>query len=303
MNWQTSCLLVFFLVLLIGCKDSSQYPLGSIQNPIKFLFTPSVESSTLIKNSSILIQFLEKETGFKFKVSVPTNYISVVESFGTQRADVAILNSFGYLLAHSKYGVEAEAIVIRDNQSFYSGQIITHVDSGINTIHDVHGKKFAYSDPSSLSGYLFPKQLFDSHQIVPGKIVFGMKHDIVVTMVYQRQVDAGATFYSPPNNGLIQDARFKVLTQFPDVEDKVKIIELTQNIPNDPIVFKQNFPKDKLEKIVNAIIRYSQLDNGQKILQQMYSIDGIVRTTDADFDSLRDAIRLSDIEIGDILKK
>ncbi len=303
MNWQFNLFLTIVLIGVMGCSNASNYKLGTSQNPIKFLFTPSVESSTLIKNSFILIKFLEKETGLKFTATVPTNYISVVESFGTHRADVAILNSFGYLLANSKYGALAKAIVIRDDQSFYSGQIITHVNSNIKTIKDIHGKKFAYADPSSLSGYLFPKQLLDFNGIVPGKIVFGMKHDIVVTMVYQRQVDAGATFYSPPNGNTIQDARFKVIKQFPDVEQKVKILQLTQNIPNDPIVFKKDFPKEMIEIIVDALILFTESDEGKKVLHDMYSIDGIVVTTDSEFDSLRSAIQKADIEIGDVLKK
>jgi phosphonate transport system substrate-binding protein len=52
--------------------------------------------------------------------------------------------------------------------------------------------------------------------------VFAMKHDSVITMMYQKQVDAGATFYSPPENGKIEDARRLVLQQYPDVEEKIK---------------------------------------------------------------------------------
>ena len=306
MNKQTIVLLLVISVSFLfaaSCGKVNKNPLGSEKNPIKFLFTPSVESTVLINHSSELIKYLEEKTTLKFKASVPTNYITVVESFGTNRADIAIFNSFGYLLAHSKYGATAEAIVIRNNTHFYAGQIITHVDSGITKIEDIHGKNFAYTDPSSLSGYLFPKKLLNDKKIVPGKIVFGMKHDIVVTMVYQRQVDAGATFYSPPKNKMIQDARFKVLTQFPDVEKKVKIVQLTQKIPNDPIVFKKGMPKEIVNAVIDAMIEFSQTEKGKKILKEMYSIEGIVRTTDTEFDPLRKIINQSDIEIDELLRK
>ena len=50
-------------------------------------------------------------------------------------------------------------------------------------------------------------------------------------MIYQGQVDAGATWYSPPLNGKIQDARKLVKTQYTDIESKVKIIHLTDPLP------------------------------------------------------------------------
>jgi phosphonate transport system substrate-binding protein len=67
--------------------------------------------------------------------------------------------------------------------------------------------------------------------------IFSMKHDSVITKVYLGEVDAGATFYSPPTEGKMEDARRLVLTQYPDVESKVRILELSEPIPNDPIVF------------------------------------------------------------------
>jgi phosphonate transport system substrate-binding protein len=295
-------ILVSFL-LLSSCGDTAQYPLGSKENPIKFLFTPSVESTSLVKNSAELIRYLEKNTNLVFKTSVPTNYITVIESFGSNRADIAILNSFGYLLAHSKYGATAEAIVIRNNTHFYWGQIIAHRDSGITKIEDIQGKNVAYTDPSSLSGYLFPKLLLNEKKIVPKRVVFGMKHDIVVTMVYQRQVDAGATFYTEPNGSIIRDARANVLTQFPDVEDKVKIIQLTQKIPNDPVVFRKEIPRDIVEKVVSTIISFSHTEDGKRVLNSMYGIDGVTIATDSAFDNLREVINSSDIELGDVLKK
>ena len=54
-----------------------------------------------------------------------------------------------------------------------------------------------------------------------------MKHDNVVTMVYQKQVDAGATYYSPPDKtGEFLDARARYKNQYPDIFEKVKIIDL-----------------------------------------------------------------------------
>jgi ABC-type phosphate/phosphonate transport system substrate-binding protein len=51
--------------------------------------------------------------------------------------------------------------------------------------------EIAYVDPSSTSGFILPKALLDQKGIKPSESVFAMRHDNVVTMVYQKQVDAG----------------------------------------------------------------------------------------------------------------
>ncbi|MDC1175089.1 phosphate/phosphite/phosphonate ABC transporter substrate-binding protein, partial [Bacteriovoracaceae bacterium] len=221
--FKCSLTVITALVLMVsGCQEQGK--LGSQDNPVKLYFTPSVDSDTITSNSVDFIKFLEKETGLFFKTGIPTNYVAVVEAFGSQRADIAVMNSFGYLMANSKYGAEAKLRVIRYGHDYYQGQIIAHVDSGIKTVKDIQGKKFGFTDPSSTSGYMFPLKILNDNNVKPERTTFLTKHDNVVTSIYQKQVDAGATYYSAPAaDGTIRDARSRVKTQYPDVEDKVKI--------------------------------------------------------------------------------
>ena len=72
-------------------------------------------------------------------------------------------------------------------------------------------------------------------------------------MVYQHQVDAGAVFWLPDENNQPWDARRMVLTQYPDVFEKVKIIAKTQELPNEAIVIRKDFPVDLQGKISNSL--------------------------------------------------
>ena len=285
-----------------ACQKEAK--LGTANNPIKLYFTPSVDADTITTNSKDFIIFLEKETGYAFKTGIPTNYISVVESFGSKRADIAVMNSFGYLMANEKYGVSAKLRVIRYGHDYYQGQIIAHVDSGIKSIKDLAGKKFAYTDPSSTSGYMFPLKIMKENNVKPANETFAIKHDNVVTMVYQGQVDAGATYYSAPSeDGKIRDARARVKTQFPDVEDKVKIVTITEKIPNDPFVFRKDLPKEITDKFIAAVKKYLATPNGKKVFKNIYSVGGLVDTTDADYDGLRQVIKSININLEEQLKK
>lgn len=292
---------LFIALTLVSCVNEDK--LGTKNNPVKLYFTPSVDSDTISSNSVHFLKFLEKETGMIFKTGIPTNYIAVVEAFGSKRADIAVMNSFGYIMSNAKYGATAKLRVIRYGHDYYQGQIIAHVDSGINSIADLEGKKFAFTDPSSTSGYMFPLKIMKDAKVTPSNTTFAIKHDNVVTMVYQGQVDAGATYYSAPSaEGKIRDARSRVLTQFPDVEAKVKIITTTEKIPNDPFVFRKDLPKEVASKFIAALKKYIATDAGKTVFKNIYSVDGIIDTTDADYDGLRKMIKSVDIDIEKQLK-
>jgi phosphonate transport system substrate-binding protein len=286
---------------LVACQNDSK--LGSTGNPVKLYFTPSVDAETITTNSEHFLKFLEKETGLSFKSGVPANYVAVVEAFGSKRADIAVMNSFGYIMTNKKYGAEAKLRVLRYGEPHYRGQIIAHIDSGIKTVKDIDGKRFAFTDPSSTSGFMFAKKLLKEAAAIPSNTTFAQKHDNVVTMVYQGQVDAGATYYSPASkDGEIRDARARVKTQFPDVEEKVKIIEITEKIPNDPFVFRKDLPKEIVTKFIGAVKKYLSTPEGKKIFKTIYSVEGLIDASDADYDGLRAMIKSIDLDTEKLIK-
>lgn len=300
---KNSIILVTLFLLLNGCQNSENQKLGSKNNPVKFYFTPSINAETINQTSVHMMNYLEKQTGLHFKTGIPTSYIAVVEAFGSKRADIAIINSFGYLLANEKYNAQAQLRVIRFGSDSYRGQIIANNQSNIDSLEDIQGKRFAYTDASSSSGYLFPYKLFKEKGISPSNTVFAMKHDNVVTMVYQGQVDAGATYYSPPDKqGNIRDARVRVKTQFPDVEEKVKIISITDPIPNDPVVFRHGIDTSIINLINKALINYSETDKGKKNLKTLYNIEGFVKSSNEDYNQYRETLETINIEAESLIK-
>jgi phosphonate transport system substrate-binding protein len=184
-------------------------------------------------------------------------------------------------------------------------------------LEDLKGKKFAFTDPASTSGYILPSKLFKDKGIQLGETVFAQKHDNVVTMVYQKQVDAGATYYSAPKttelNGKkieeITDARARVKTQFPDVEDKVKIIGFTQEIPNEPWVLRSNLladpqkNKELKDLIVESLLEFVKTDDGKEMLTILATGSGLERVGDSEYNDIRQIVLQSNLDIEKIVAK
>lgn len=295
-------------VFLVSSCTKKTAELGTAENPIKLHFVPSVDAKVIEDNSQKFKEYLEKTTSYKFEVTIPQSYVAVVEAFGTKRADVAALNTFGYVLAHDKYQAEAKMTVIRHGSATYQSQFIAKSDSGIKKIEDLAGKKLAFVDPASTSGYLLALHDLAAKNVKIKESVFAGKHDNVVSMVYQGQVDAGATFYSPPSKNekgesVLEDARRLVLTQYPDVEKKVSIISLSEGIPNDPIVFRKEMPEEMKNKIVDGFIAFVATPEGKEAFKAIYGVTELKKANDSDYESVRTMLKALGKDANDLMKK
>jgi phosphonate transport system substrate-binding protein len=282
---------LFLFLILLGSCTLKKDVLGSNKNPIKFQIVPSQDVKILSENSKRLQDYLESHTPYKFEVTIPSTFVSVVDALGSKKADMAAINTSGYYMAHKKFGVEARLTVIRHGLATYQSQFLARSDSKIKSLKDLNGKKIAFVDPSSTSGYLLPIKLMQDKKVVPKDVVFAMKHDAVVSKIYQGEVEAGATYYSPPQNGEIDDARRLVKAQFPDVEEKVRIVELSDPIPNDPIVFTKEMPEEIKEKISHTLQAFVLTPDGQKVLNSLLGATNLKKATDSDYDSVREMMR------------
>lgn len=302
---------LYFGVLLAAlglCSCTQRKELGTEKNPIKLHFVPSVDAKVIEDNSKILKDYLEKHTPYKYEITIPQSFVAVVEAFGTERADVAALNTYGYYKAYEKFGVEARLTVIRNGLATYQSQFIAKANGKIKKIEDLQGKRVAFVDASSGSGYLVPLKTLKDKNIKPSEIVFAGKHDNVIAMVYQGQVDAGATFYSPPSKNekgeeVVEDARYLVLTQYPDVMQKTVIIGLSDQIPNDAIAFRKNMPEEMKQQIVEALLEFIKTDAGKASFKAVYGGTELQKATDADYEQVRKMFKVLGDEVAEQLKK
>jgi len=297
-----SILVSICLMIFAGCTFKKP-ELGSEKNPVKLYFVPSVDAKLIEDGSKEIKAYLQKTTGYAFDVSIPQSYIAVVEAFGSKKADVSFINTFGYLLANQKYGAEARLTVLRHGSATYQAMLVVKEGSKVKSVEDLNGKKVAFVDPASTSGYLLPKKILADKGIKPKEEVFAMKHDSVITMVYQGQVDAGAAFYSPAADNEIQDARRLVKTQYPDVEKKIKILQLSDAIPNDPIIFRADLTEEMKTKISDSLKAYIQTPEGKDVLKKIYGIDNLKTATNADYDVVRDMLKSLGKSADDLVKK
>ena len=294
-------------VLLLALVATTSAP---AQTKLVMAFVPSGESQTILQSGNQVAHLLEVATGYRFESFVATSYAGVIEAMGAGRADIGWLNTFSYVIAHQKYGVEVRLVTVRFGLPYYRAEIIAQSASGINSLADLKGKRFAFVDPASTSGYLFPlaglkKAGYDPAKFF-GQTVFAGSHNNVVLAVYQGRAEAGAVF---------EDARASVQKTLPDVMQKLKVIWKSDPIPNDTVSFRKDLPADVKDRVSTALLRFSQDPVGLEALKSLYEIEALAdyqllvtkykvtaSSLDAFYDPVRDVARYAGITLEDLIK-
>ena len=313
---------------------------GSESNPIQVLFVPSVSAEEIIAGGELLEQTLEAETGLAFEVDVPTSYASVIEEMcASPENTMGFIPAQAYVLGNDECGIEVSLKSLRFGYTEYWAQFITQRDADIDSLDDLNGLTWAYPETTSTSGFLVPSGVFEVLAVEPGEESEVGGHTAVVQAIYDGSADFGTTFFSPavdgernvlwdgdPNNADVpddlvescaldaegeivcgddfypRDARRNIRDSAPDVIQKVKIITLSDPIPNDTLSYSPEFPNDLKQTINDALKAFAADDpDGFSTAFDAYSWSGVADTNDSEFDSIRallDALGFTKDDLG-----
>ncbi len=196
----------------------------------------------------------------------------------------------------------------------YNGCILTRVDSGIRRLEDLNGRSFAFSDETSTSGHIFARALLTRAGVRLGHVYFAGGHPNVVQAVLDGKVAGGAAFYSPPgerevrDHTLVGDARRLIIKRLPDDQkrrgllDEVRIIALTDPIPNDVCCVRKGFPRKTWQRFADSLQRFLETDEGQMAYHDLVAGVAAAECDDTTFDGFRDALRAAGVTATRLLE-
>lgn len=274
---------------LLGATLAAFTPSAQAADVLTVGLIPSEDSRAMIANSQKMMDQLSKALGMPVKAFVAADYNGVIEALRSKRLDVAYLGPFSYVLGTTVADIEAFAVAEtkKAGRTYYHSLIVAHKDSGIKNVADLKGKTFAFVDPSSTSGHLFPKAGlmkvgFNTDKDF-GRVIFSGSHDSNAVAVQNRKIDAVAIA-----DRILDAAIAKGLAKREDLV----IVWKSDPIPESPTVWRKDLDPALKKRIQAAFLEVKNIpwsDQGE--------LNGFHPTNDAAYDIIRETAKSLNLDL------
>jgi phosphonate transport system substrate-binding protein len=258
------------------------------QSVLNVGLVPGEDPRVMVNDNQALLDHLQSTLGVQAKPFVATDYNGVIEALRAKKLDIALLGPFSYVLATTVADVEAFAMLETDRQgATYRSVIIARKDHGIASLKDLNGKTFAFVDPSSTSGHLFPKAGMIKAGYNPdtyfSRAIFSGGHDASALAVQNGKVDAAA----------IADAMLEIAYSRGMLkQDEVAVVWTSDPIPGVPVVYRRDLPADMKAKIRASFAQIRNMPWGPKT-----TIKRWVPVEDSAYDVVRDTAKVLNLDL------
>lgn len=163
---------------------------------VRFGVEPYESTAKLLPIYNDLGKLIAEKVGCTVRVFITTSYNAEIEAMRAGKLEMAEFGPLGYVLAHQVADADAIATFADKNgqPSSYTASIVTWPGSGITTLKGVAGHTFAYSDPDSTSGHLFPAYALTKAGIDPDhgvKAYYAGSHSASFEAILHHKVQAG----------------------------------------------------------------------------------------------------------------
>lgn len=269
-------------IVLTDCRREEQ-KVGH-EAPLVMVLSPTHGAdATRVKE---LQAMLERESGLRVELRVAPSAEAAVRMAGSPNTDAALLTVFEYLFCRQLHGVTAGLKVVRTGGAVsHHGEIVALKSRGAKSLSDLEGKRIAYVDRYSSTGYILPAKLLADAK-VGATPVFAGTHQAAISELKAGRTDAAATYA----DAVTGDPELTVLAK-------------TQDMPNEPVFFRASLDKDKRDKLVAALEKVARSDEGRRVLGGMANLEGFVPATDAEYIATADLVTSIGKSVKDVVPR
>ncbi len=271
-------------LVLAGCANRKEATVGTPGNPLVVALSPEHAPAGTREPLVFLKNYLSARTGMTVELKTAASSLDIIDMLGSDKADVAFMTTEEYLVAREQYRVQAALQVNRRGaETKYDGVILVKAAGGPKDAAGLAGKKFAFSDPYSISGYFLPS-VFLKKAGVKVTPVFAGSHKAALAALLDGSADAAAT-YADAAKG----------------RPELRVLAVTGTVPNEPVVVRRSLLPEKRQAIEAALAALPGTPEGRKALSAVADITGFSPVSEAPYRALQETILAAGKSVYDLL--
>lgn len=268
------------------------------QNPseITIGFIPGGNSDLMRQQGLAFAKELQNKLNVPVNIYISKNYVGLVEAMKNKKVDFAFFSSSTFVIAEQSSHAKVLLKKVWDHPYYYSALIVPF-QSKIRKLEDLSGKKIAFVDENSSSGYLYPKVALQKKGLSEKsfkEVIMSGNHRASIELLEKKNVDAAAVF---SDNEKATDGAW---TKFSTTTQKYRAIWISEPIPNDPFCVRQDFYEEH-PKITHSLM-FAMIDvldqaADKKAYSEILGTHNLMPATSRQYHPVREMVKALGIEL------
>ena len=259
-----------FLLLLLGFAFATSAPADS----------PPAEPAIRIGLTAVILDdqpaflnawrvYLERNMGRPVIFTQRGTYREILELLREGKLDFAWLCGYPYVRNKEQFRLVAVPLY-RGEPLYHSYLIVPASDTKTLSLAGLSGKVFAFSDPDSNSGYLYPEYLLAQKNLTPASFFFRS----FFTWSHREVVEAVASGLA--HGGAVDSYVWDTLSRtHPELTSRTRIVSESPQFAFPPIVASPSVSMSDLKAFQTVLFSMEEDDEGASLLDKL-NLNGFV---------------------------
>lgn len=251
----------------------------------------SIQAPNQDRVAAALAQYLTAKLGLTCEFVQDPPWQERERMLDAGQVDMAWICGLPYVHKIDEAGVRIELLVAPvmrgtryQDKPIYFSDVIVRSDNRLSTFEDLRGKRWAYNEPNSHSGYNLTRFMlarlgeFDGYF---GKVVEAGSHQAALEMLLDGDIDGTAL------DSTVLEIE---LEHGPEIGEGIRTIATWGPSPIPAWVIQKSIPVKLKEQIRRSLTEMDSDENGKEVLASL-EIKRFARVSDQDYDPIREMAR------------
>jgi len=283
------------MLLIGGCRSASgaepyidlaqRSPLPAAATaeavPLRIAVAAIISPQGTIESYGGLATYLGRTLGRPVELVQRRTYEEVNALVAASQVDLAFVCTSAYIDGQAEFGMDLLVAPQIGGEITYRSVQIVPASSTAARMADLRGKVYAFTDPMSFSGRVYPTHLVQQLGSTPeeffGRTFFTYSHDRAIHAVAEGIADGASV------DSLVLDY---AIARDPDLAERIRIIDRSPAFGIPPVVVPPDLPPRQRLELQEALLDMDKDRDGILILDEL-GIERFVTVTDDLYDSVR----------------
>lgn len=257
-------------------------PVNTQALPLRVAIAAVISPKGTLESYSPFLSYLEKKLNRPVELIQRRTYLEVNDLIEHGEVDLAFVCTSAYVEGHNTFGMELLAAPQVDGKTTYNSYLIVPAASPAQSMSDLRGKVFAFTDPISLSGRVYPTYVVHQLGFTPeeffARTFFTYSHDEAIRAVASGVADGAAV------DSLVYEF---ALARDPSLAEKVRVIHVSPDFGIPPVVVSPFIRPQIKEHLASLLLDMASDPDAEQALASI-GVERFVLIDDSAYDSVRE---------------